>query len=114
MRASCFAYSPVNGAAANDLPGALLEEVREERQAAFMKVQAKISRQRLKRKVGRTLRVLIDEVGLSVAVGRSSADAPEIDGKVYVASERKLKPGEFVDVRIEKSDAHDLHGVAAG
>ncbi|HET7845257.1 MAG TPA: 30S ribosomal protein S12 methylthiotransferase RimO, partial [Xanthomonadales bacterium] len=109
-RVGCFAYSPVNGAAANDLPGALPEEVREERQAAFMKVQAKISRQRLKRKVGTTQRVLIDEVGPSVAVGRSSADAPEIDGKVYVASSRRLKAGEFVDVRIEKSDAHDLHG----
>ena len=112
-RVGCFAYSPVNGAAANDLPGALPEAVREERQAAFMKVQAKISRQRLKRKVGTTQRVLVDEVGPSVAVGRSSADAPEIDGKVYVASSRKLKPGEFVDVRIEKSDAHDLHGTVA-
>ncbi len=111
-RVGCFAYSPVNGAAANGLPGALPESVREERQAEFMKVQAKISRQRLKRKVGTTQRVLIDEVGPTVAVGRSSADAPEIDGKVYVASSRKLKPGEFVDVRIGKSDAHDLHGTA--
>ena len=102
----------MNGAAANGLPGALPESVREERQAEFMKVQAKISRQRLKRKVGTTQRVLIDEVGPTVAVGRSSADAPEIDGKVYVASSRKLKPGEFVDVRIGKSDAHDLHGTA--
>jgi ribosomal protein S12 methylthiotransferase len=111
-RVGCFAYSPVNGAAANDLPGALPADVREDRQARFMKVQAKISRQRLKKKVGTTQRVLIDEVGPSVAVGRSSADAPEIDGKVYVASTRRLKPGELVDVRIEKSDAHDLHGTA--
>jgi ribosomal protein S12 methylthiotransferase len=111
-RVGCFAYSPVNGAAANDLPGALPQEVRDERQARFMQVQQKISRQRLRKKVGSTQRVLIDEVGPSVAVGRSSADAPEIDGKVYVASMIALKPGQFVDVRIEKSDAYDLHGAA--
>jgi len=109
-RVGCFAYSPVSGATANALPDPVPQELREERQERFMKVQAKISRQRLKRKVGSVQRVLVDEVGPTVAVGRSSADAPEIDGKVYIASSRQLKPGEFVDVRIDRSDAHDLHG----
>ena len=89
-------------------------EARRDLLARFMKVQARISRKRLKRKVGTVERVLIDEVGPSVAVGRSRADAPEIDGKVYVAlGEHKLRPGQFVDVRIERADAHDLHGAPA-
>jgi ribosomal protein S12 methylthiotransferase len=81
-RVGCFAYSPVAGAAANALPDPVPEEVREERRARFMATQAAISRRRLERKVGSTQRVLVDEVGGSVAVGRSSADAPEIDGRV--------------------------------
>jgi ribosomal protein S12 methylthiotransferase len=113
-RVGCFAYSPVGGAAANALPDPVPEEVREERQARFMKVQEKISRRRLKRKVGTTQRVLIDEVGTSVAIGRSAADAPEIDGRVYVHGAKGLKPGQFVDVLIEKTQAHDLHGRLAG
>ncbi len=110
-RVGCFAYSPVEGAAANALPGMLPDEVREERRARFMAVQQEISRQRLARKVGTTQRVLIDEVRPSVAVGRSSADAPEIDGVVYVKTRRKLAVGEFVDVRITAAEEHDLHGV---
>jgi len=112
-RVGCFAYSPVDGAKANALPGQLPEEIRNERQARFMKTQEKISRKRLKRKVGSVQRVLIDEVGPSVAIGRSSADAPEIDGKVYIHGATGLKPGQFVDVRIGKAQAHDLHGVIA-
>jgi ribosomal protein S12 methylthiotransferase len=112
-RAGCFAYSPVEGAAANALPGMLPDEVREERRARFMAVQAEISRARLARKVGSTQRVLIDEVGPSGAIGRSSADAPEIDGLVYVKTRRKLAVGEFVDVRITAAEEHDLHGVPA-
>ncbi|GMV59244.1 MAG: ribosomal protein S12 methylthiotransferase RimO [Betaproteobacteria bacterium] len=112
-RVGCFAYSPVEGAAANALPGMLPDDVREERRARFMAVQQEISRARLARKVGTTQRVLIDEVGPTVAVGRSSADAPEIDGLVYVKTRRKLAAGEFVDVRITAAEEHDLHGVPA-
>ena len=87
------------------------EDVKQDRLKRFMSAQAKVSRRRLKRKVGGVERVLIDESGPSVGVGRSRADAPEIDGKVYVATgTRKLAPGQFVDVRIERADAHDLHG----
>ena len=112
-RVGCFAYSPVEGAAANELPGMLPPEVREERRARFMAVQAEISRERLARKVGTVQRVLIDDVVPGGAVGRSSADAPEIDGLVYVKARRKLAVGEFVDVRITAAEDHDLHGVPA-
>jgi ribosomal protein S12 methylthiotransferase len=112
-RVGCFAYSPVDGAKANELPGQLPADVREERQARFMKTQEKISRKRLKRKVGSVQQVLIDEAGPSVAVGRSRADAPEIDGKVYIHGAKSLKSGQFVEVRILKAEAHDLHGEIA-
>jgi ribosomal protein S12 methylthiotransferase len=112
-RVGCFAYSPVDGAKANDLPGQLPDDVREERQARFMKTQEKISRKRLKQKAGSVQQVLVDEVGPSVATGRSRADAPEIDGKVYIHGAQGLKPGQFVDVRILKAQAHDLHGEIA-
>jgi ribosomal protein S12 methylthiotransferase len=113
-RVGAFAYSPVDGAKANDLPDGVPDEIRQDRLKRFMQTQARISKRRLRRKVGTVEQVLIDEVGASVAVGRSRADAPEIDGKVYVAlGAQKFKPGQFVDVRIEKADAHDLHGTAA-
>jgi ribosomal protein S12 methylthiotransferase len=112
-RVGCFAYSPVEGAKANELPGQLPDDVRAEREARFMKAQEKISRRRLKRKVGTVQQVLIDEVGASVAVGRSRADAPEIDGKVFIHGAAGLKPGHFVNVRILKTEAHDLHGEIA-
>jgi ribosomal protein S12 methylthiotransferase len=107
-RVGCFAYSPVEGAAANALPDAVPEEVREERRARFMALQEKISAERLERKVGSTLQVLLDEIGGEGAIGRSSADAPEIDGVVHVAPSRKLKVGEFAQVKVIRSDAHDL------
>ncbi len=109
-RVGCFAYSPVEGAKANDLPDPVPDEVRQERQARFMQKQAKISKARLKAKVGRTLRVLVDEADRRGAVGRSAADAPEIDGVVRIRDGASLKPGDFADVVIEKSDAHDLTG----
>jgi ribosomal protein S12 methylthiotransferase len=109
-RVGCFAYSPVEGASANALPDALPDEVREERRARFMAVQEKISAQRLKRKVGRTLTVLVDEATGNQAVGRSSADAPEIDGVVHISKASNAKTGNFVQVRITRADAHDLHG----
>ena len=102
-RVGCFAYSPVEGAAANALPDPLPDEVREERRARLMKAQEKISRQRLRRKIGRTIDVLVDEPG----VGRSKGDAPEIDGVVRF---KGGKSGEFARVRIDRADAHDLHG----
>jgi ribosomal protein S12 methylthiotransferase len=109
-RVGCFAYSPVQGASANALPGALPAEVREERRARLMKTQENISTQRLKRKVGQTFTVLIDEAGNGSAVGRSSADAPEIDGCVHIRNAGASKPGDFVNVRINRADAHDLYG----
>ena len=108
-RVGCFAYSPVEGAAANELPGALPDEVREERQARLMQLQEEISERRLQRKVGQTLRVLVDDIGDDgVAVARSSADAPEIDGLVYVEKPGRVAIGDFMDVEITGADAHDL------
>ena len=109
-RVGCFAYSPVEGASANALPDAVPDEVREERRARFMAVQEKISAQRLKRKVGSTLTVLVDEAGDNKAVGRSSADAPEIDGVVHIRKAGTIQSGDFVQVRITRADTHDLHG----
>lgn len=112
-RVGCFAYSPVEGAAANALDGALPDAVREERRARFMQVQAAISGARLQRKLGTVQRVLIDHLTPRGALGRSSADAPEIDGLVHVTTRRKLAVGDFIDVRIERADEHDLFGVPA-
>jgi ribosomal protein S12 methylthiotransferase len=102
-RVGCFAYSPVDGAAANELPGAVPSETKESRRKRFMEVQAAISARKLQRKVGKTLKVLVDEPG----VGRSGADAPEIDGVVRF---KGGKPGEFRDVTIDRADEHDLYG----
>jgi len=107
-RVGCFAYSPVQGAKANELPGALSNEVREERRARLMRLQEKISARRLERHVGRTLEVLVDEVSAEGAVARSSADAPEIDGVVHIEDASQLEPGEWAQVKILSSDAHDL------
>ncbi len=109
-RVGCFAYSPVEGAKANALPDPVPAELREERRARFMAVQEKISRKRLKRKVGQTLKVLVDAVDKKGAVARSEADAPEIDGVVHIAGGRALKPGDWATVKIERADAHDLWG----
>jgi ribosomal protein S12 methylthiotransferase len=102
-RVGCFAYSPVGGAAANALPGPLAPEIREERRARLMLLQEEISARKLKAKLGRTLDVLVDAPG----VGRTKADAPEIDGLVKF---RGGQPGEFAKVAIERADAHDLFG----
>jgi len=110
-RVGCFAYSPVEGAAANALPAPVPEEIKAERRARFMAVQARVSARRLERRVGTTMRVLVDEVDGAKAVARSSADAPEIDGVVRLARAKGLNPGDFADVKITKSDAHDLWGV---
>ena len=111
-RLGCFAYSPVDGATANQLANPVPDEVREERRGRVMELQETISRARLQAKIGKTLRVLIDAVDRNGGTGRSAADAPEIDGVVYVKPpyepERKLKVVEFVDVTVTAADAHDL------
>ena len=109
-RVGCFAYSPVAGAAANALPDAVPAALREERRARLMAAQEKISRRRLKRKIGKTLEILVDTVDGRGAVARSAADAPEIDGVVYIAGGAALKPGDWAMVKIERADAHDLWG----
>jgi len=107
-RVGCFAFSPVAGAKANDLSNPVPEEVKQERRARFMAVQEQISRRRLARKIGSTLAVLVDELQPRQALGRSSADAPEIDGLVYIKNKKSLKAGELAQVRVTDSDAHDL------
>jgi ribosomal protein S12 methylthiotransferase len=107
-RVGCFAYSPVEGAAANALPNPVAEDVKRERRERFMKLQEKISARRLERKIGKTLDVLVDQVDGSVAIARSSADAPEIDGTVMIAASGPIKPGDFARVRVTRTDAHDL------
>ena len=109
-RVGCFAYSAVEGAKANELPGAVPEEVKEERRARFMEVQAAISREKLAVKVGRTLDVLVDELQGSRAIARSAADAPEIDGVVRIAKAKGLRPGDIVRVKVTGADEHDLYG----
>ncbi len=109
-RVGCFAYSPVKGAAANELPDAVPEAVKQERLARFMAHQAEISAARLQRRVGRVETVLIDEVVTEGAVARSKADAPEIDGQVFIDGATHLKAGDFVDVALEEADEYDLWG----
>jgi len=114
-RAGCFAYSPVQGAAANALPGMLAAEVREERRARFMRVAEQVATAKLRERVGATMQVLIDSapaLGRKGGVGRSYADAPEIDGKVRLLPPEKasktLKAGEFTRAKVVAADGHDL------
>ena len=113
-RVGCFKYEPVRGAAANDMAALVPNDVIEQRWHRFMQVQQKISVRRLKRKIGTRQKVIIDDIGPTVAKGRSMADAPEIDGAVYVASRRPLRVGEIATVKIERADEYDLHGAAVG
>jgi ribosomal protein S12 methylthiotransferase len=107
-RVGCFSYSPVEGAKANELPGAVADEVKEERRARFMEVQAQISREKLRRKIGATIEVLVDEATGSLAIGRSKADAPEIDGVVQVKGAKDARPGSLLKVRVTGATEHDL------
>ena len=116
-RAGCFAYSPVAGASANDLPGQLPDALREERRARFMAVAEEVSIRKLAQRVGATMQVLVDHapaLGRRGGVGRSYADAPEIDGQVRLLPPEKasktLKVGEFARVRIVGAEGHDLVG----
>ncbi len=112
-RVGCFAYSAVDGAVANDLPDPVPDAIKEERRARFMAAQADVSARRLQDKIGRTLPVLIDRVEDRRAIGRSAADAPEIDGMVRVDDGFDLAPGTFASVRITGADQHDLRAVLA-
>jgi len=107
-RVGAFAFSPVEGAAANELPGALPEEVREERRLRLMAHQEDISTRRLERRIGQTIQVLVDDVDEEGAIARSMGDAPEIDGVVYVVDGQELEIGEFATVTVTDCDVHDL------
>lgn len=109
-RVGCFKYSPVDGAKANELADQVPEEVKEERYHRFMQLQQKISTQRLQDKIGREILVIVDEVDDEGAVGRSMADAPEIDGMVYLNGEFDVKAGDIVKVLVEHADEYDLWG----
>lgn len=106
-RVGCFAYSPVKGATANALPGVVAEAVKQERLERFMTHQANISHARLRQKIGRIETVLVDEVVEEGAVARSKADAPEIDGQVFIDGASHLKVGDWVTVEIEEADEYD-------
>ena len=107
-RVGCFQYSPVKGAAANALPDPVPEEVKQQRWDRFMALQQQISADRLQAKIGRTIEILIDSVDEQGAIGRSSADAPEIDGKVYLDGITDLNPGDFVEAEVTGADEYDL------
>ena len=109
-RVGAFIYSPVEGAVANELPDPVPLEVQEERLARLMWLQEEISEEKLKLKIGKTLTVLVDEVDEEGAIARSFADAPEIDGQVYINDGQHLNVGDRVEVRITDSDTHDLWG----
>ena len=108
-RVGCFAYSPVDGAAANELPGAVPEEVRDERRRRLMEVQEDISAELLAAKIGREIEVLVDAVDEEGTIARSSADAPEIDGLVFINDFTDAEPGDFLRVTVVDADEHDLY-----
>jgi ribosomal protein S12 methylthiotransferase len=110
-RVGCFAYSPVEGAAANALPDPVPADVREDRRERLMRLQETISTARLKRHKGVVIDVLVDQVADGRAIARSAADAPEIDGVVHIARAAGLAAGEFAKVRVTRTDAHDLFAV---
>jgi ribosomal protein S12 methylthiotransferase len=113
-RLGCFKYEPVAGATSNTIENPVPDEIKTARWNALMARQQKISAQRLKRKVGTRQQIIIDEVGPTVSKGRSKADAPQIDGNVYVSSRRPLKVGDIVTAKIDRADQYDLHGTVAG
>jgi ribosomal protein S12 methylthiotransferase len=118
-RVGCFRYEPVAGAAANDLGAPVPDAIKEERWNRLMHLQQQISAKRLKRKIGAREQVIIDEIGVDGAgplagKGRSRADAPQIDGAVFVRSRRPLRVGEIATVKIERAEAYDLHGITVG
>jgi ribosomal protein S12 methylthiotransferase len=113
-RVGAFAYSPVEGASANALPGALPEAVREERKMRLMRHQEDISTQRLETRIGRSMTVLIDDIDDDGAIARTEGDAPDIDGLVYISDGHDLEIGEFAEVTITDCDVHDLYATLSG
>jgi ribosomal protein S12 methylthiotransferase len=113
-RVGCFAYSPVEGAAANGLPEPVPEAVREARRARLMQAQARISARRLQARIGGVERVLIDQASPEGGIGRTAAEAPDIDGVVHLTADRPLEVGKFYDARIVAADEHDLFAAATG
>ncbi|WP_334175231.1 30S ribosomal protein S12 methylthiotransferase RimO [Pseudoxanthobacter sp.] len=113
-RVGCFKYEAVEGAVANDLPGAVPEAVKEERWHRFMARQQAISAKRLSARVGRRAKILVDSAKGLTATGRGTWDAPEIDGVVHLTGRRPIRAGEFVSVRIDRADAYDLHATVVG
>ena len=109
-RVGCFTYSPVEGAKANELPDPVPEAIKQARFERFMALQQEISTAKLSKRIGQTLQIIIDEVDEEGAIGRSYADAPEIDGLVYLNGETNLTPGQFVSAKITHSDEYDLWG----
>ncbi len=107
-RVGCFTYSPIKGAPANELPDVVPESLKEERQAQLMERQAQISANRLARKIGTNIEVLIDQTADGAAIGRTVADAPDVDGVVYIERAEKLEVGEIVDAEVTANDEHDL------
>jgi len=109
-RVGCFQYSPVAGARSNALDDHIPEEIKQERWDRFMLTQQVISRQKLQSRIGQTLEVLIDKINADIIIGRSYADAPEIDGNVFILNGSRLEPGDLVKIRIERADDYDLYG----
>ena len=109
-RVGCFKYSPVEGAKANALDGAVAEEIKDERYARFMERAAAISTARLAKRVGQRLKVLVDRVSDGIALARTAGDAPEIDGVVRIPASSATRPGEFVEATITSADTYDLEG----
>jgi len=112
-RVGCFKYSHVKGAKANDLPNYIPETIKEERLAQFMQVQAEISANKLAKKIGKTIEVMIDEVNEDHLVGRSKADAPEVDGNVFIEGKYNRIPGDIISVTVDQADEYDLFGRVA-
>ena len=115
-RAGCFEYEPVSGAKANEIEGAVPDEIKHERYARLMEAAQRVSADRLAARVGRTIDVLVDDVlpEENRAVGRSQWDAPEIDGQVFIDEATGIKPGDMVSVKVTASDEYDLHARPAG
>jgi len=112
-RVGCFQYSPVDGAAANDLDNHVPEELKQERWKRFMETQQEISTQKLQAKIGQKLEVLVDEANAEGIVARSAVDAPEIDGNVFLEPNPEVQAGDFIQVKIHDADEYDLYGALA-
>ncbi len=109
-RVGCFQYSAVDGAAANELANPVAEELKQERWERFMATQQEISTQKLQAKIGQIVEVLVDETNAEQIVARSAADAPEIDGNVFIKPDRDIEAGDFIQVKIDDADEYDLYG----